>query len=238
MRKHLCICILAGWALWPALIWGGENAPNRQAIEMEISNLDEATRKSLVQEMLGQINRNEGQNPTFENQTPAAPAAAPAPRIFNPEAQAGAAMPAVSASPIISESLAAHPAQSPWPQANDFFLPQKFENRGDFLPLENSTVHHSVIIPEQPDQPLLLTVGDVIYFPTPTFKALHPEERYGIYKLVKYRWQNKNAGSYVGLEAIGRLKILEVNQRLTIARVVSARDIIRQNDLIYLTDPQ
>ncbi len=93
----------------------------------------------------------------------------------------------------------------------------------------------TVAIVRQQDNHELITTGDLIYFPTPTFKVIQPEERYPVYRTVSIRRPGENAGTYAGFEQIGKVKILEIQGKLTLACVLVANDVIRPGDAIMIS---
>jgi len=84
----------------------------------------------------------------------------------------------------------------------------------------------------------LLTVGDTVFFQTPTSPTLSPDERYYIYKSISVpRQEIGNPPSSV-YGRIGKVKISEINQKVTSAVIIAAGDIIHTGDIIYLRPVQ
>jgi hypothetical protein len=96
-------------------------------------------------------------------------------------------------------------------------------------------INNSIKISRQREDHLLITVGDVVFLPTPGFKTIRPQEKYFIYKKMKKRLPGIGSRPLTWFEKVGKLKILEINNQLSIARVIAAHDIIEKGDVVYLS---
>jgi len=97
-------------------------------------------------------------------------------------------------------------------------------------------INNSIKISRQREDHLLITVGDVVFLPTPAFKTIRPEEKYFIYKKMEKRLSGIGAKPLTWFEKVGKLKILEINNQLSIARVIAAHDVIKKGDWVYLSN--
>jgi hypothetical protein len=112
-----------------------------------------------------------------------------------------------------------------------------FPENGRFFTAAEHIKLYSVPIMQQRENHILITVGDVVYFPTPGFKSIRPRECYRIFKIVGQDIFGSRGKAGAGYEQVGELRIVETHGQLSIGLIVAARDIITEGDAIFLATP-
>jgi hypothetical protein len=162
----------------------------------------------------------------------------PQPYVAPPIAESQTEMPFQTAAPEpfpANESeveLGAITLSTPEPEAYTPLAPSR--ERGPLWQSEDKIMSAGVAIEKQASDHLLITVGDVVVLPTSGAKRILPSEKYWVYKKVNKNFRSLRPGRATWFEQVGRIKILESNERLSMARVIAARDVIRQGDMVYL----
>ncbi len=152
------------------------------------------------------------------------------------ELAAGISEPPVEEYPEAEVSeLEAPPEEEPEVVEMEAFAPVAAGSQGKLVKSEQ-IINNSIKISRQREDHLLITVGDVVFLPTPAFKTIRPEEKYFIYKKMEKRFSGIGAKPLTWFEKVGKLKILEINNQLSIARVIAAHDVIKKGDWVYLSN--
>jgi len=86
----------------------------------------------------------------------------------------------------------------------------------------------------QREDHLLITVGDIVYLTSSHSREVRKDERLYIYKYTKHTFPHIQPEPFEWFEEVGILKILESNEKLSVGRVIAARDIIQKGDVIFL----
>jgi hypothetical protein len=160
----------------------------------------------------------------------AEPYVAPPIAESQPEMQFQTAAPEPSPANESESELGAITLSSPEP----YTPPAPLRERGALLQSEDTIMSAGVAIEKQASDHLLITVGDVVVLPTLGSKRILPSEKYWVYKKVNKNFRSLRPSRGTWFEQVGRIKILESNERLSMAKVIAARDVIRQGDMVYL----
>ncbi len=166
--------------------------------------------------------------PVSGSETTAAPN--PAPAVLAEKAVPS--KPAAEAKPATSESEI--PAEKGKQTSAGDAPSMEIPPLARLIPME-SIKNNSVSITRPKDEHDLLTVGDFVYLPPPSFKTLTLNEKYLIYRVLAKSFLENNQGQWC--ERIGKLEIWEINPQIVTGRIVAASDIIKKGDLICLQDP-
>lgn len=103
-----------------------------------------------------------------------------------------------------------------------------------FRPDKETLRERMVFITGQRENHLLINVGDVVYLLTLETTMVRQQERYIIFKQVQKVIKEISNKPVTWFEPVGKLKILETNQPLSLGRVIAARGIIQKGDFIFL----
>ena len=90
-----------------------------------------------------------------------------------------------------------------------------------------------IIISAQREYQLIITTGDLVYLKTSGHEKLSKTMQYIIYKEVTKKDVDISKKTTVLYEPVGKLRILEINQPLSLAKVVTARGVIQKGDFIF-----
>lgn len=108
--------------------------------------------------------------------------------------------------------------------------PMKVEEK---LPSAAEIRTRSVAIGREEDNQLMITVGDKVYLPIPTFKTPQVRDAYTIFKGSKKRiFRNQPEGYWY--KKIGKLKVIEVTNLYVLGVVMAANDVIEKGDVVYI----
>lgn len=80
----------------------------------------------------------------------------------------------------------------------------------------------------------MITTGDTIFLTNSPTKNMQKNAKYMIYKYTKKKLPKAGQRFLEWYEEVGQVKILENHGKISIGRVVAARDIIHQGDVVYL----
>lgn len=81
---------------------------------------------------------------------------------------------------------------------------------------------------------LIITTGDTIFLTNFPTKNMQKNAKYIIYKYMKKRLPKAGQCILEWYEEVGWVKIIENHDKISIGRVIAARDIIHQGDIVYL----
>lgn len=136
---------------------------------------------------------------------------------------------AMEQSPAPSETAAAQPITSAPVSTNAGTAVSTMSKE----PTDEEIKNSSVAIAKEEDDQILITVGDKVYLPVPSFKALRVKNDYNIYTGTRKKIFNRQPDT-MWYRKVGKLKVIAVNDLYVLGVVMAANDVIRKGDVVYI----